>query len=69
MPPIQTRPAPTRPRTPQESGFLVLLFGAATVVAVAGIGTYGIPYVVASGLGASVSCLETWSMVRPDPPL
>ncbi|MGI5201583.1 hypothetical protein ACQEU6_08385 [Spirillospora sp. CA-108201] len=68
MPPI--RYAPTPPRTPRESGFLVLVFGALATIAVAGIHTFGTPYVVAAALAASVSCLETWSMIRePDPAL
>ncbi|WP_141575747.1 hypothetical protein [Actinomadura sp. WMMA1423] len=68
VPPIQAAPAPTPLRTPRESGLIVLASGALAVIAVAGIETYGIPYVVAAALSASVSCLETWSMIRkPDP--
>ncbi|MFI0406528.1 hypothetical protein [Actinomadura sp. 3N508] len=37
----------------------------AVAVAVAGIGTFGDPCVVA--MAASVSCLEAWSMARSVP--
>lgn len=47
----------------------MLVFGAMTDVTVAGIGTYGTPYVVAAALSACVSVMEAWSMVRPDPTL
>ncbi|MBO2464028.1 hypothetical protein [Actinomadura violacea] len=63
VPSVQPAPDPTPLRTRQESGFLVLMFGAMAVVAVAGIATYGSPYVVAAALAASVSCAETWSML------